>query len=149
MSKRFFVSLSLSVFCALALAACGGSDTTTNSTNTTAANKTATTTTTPATTTTSTPATTTTSTPATTTNSGSGDKIGVAECDDYLAKYEACLTTKVPEAARAQFNSALAQTRSSWRQIASTPQGKAGLAQACKMATEQTKTAMKPYGCEF
>jgi hypothetical protein len=91
----------------------------------------------------------TTGTPVTTTPAGSGDKIGVAECDDYLAKYEACLTTKVPEAARAQFNSALAQTRSSWRQIASTPQGKAGLAQACKMAVDQTKTAMKPYGCEF
>jgi hypothetical protein len=149
MSKRFFVSLTLSVFCALGLAACGGSDTTTtNSSNTTEANKTATTTTTPATTTT-TPATTTTTTPATTTTSGSGDKIGVAECDDYLAKYEACLTTKVPEAARAQFNSALAQTRSSWRQIASTPQGKSGLAMACKAAADQTKTAMKPYGCEF
>jgi hypothetical protein len=148
MSKRTFVSLMLSVSCALLLAACGGSETTsTNSTNTTAANKTATTTTT----TTSTPATTTTttSTPATTAPAGSGDKIGVAECDDYLEKYEACLTTKVPEAARAQFNSALAQTRSSWRQIAATAQGKAGLAQACKMAAEQTKTSMKSYGCEF
>jgi hypothetical protein len=66
-----------------------------------------------------------------------------------LEKYEACLTTKVPEAARAQFNSALAQTRSSWRQIASTAPGKAGLAQACKMAAEQTKQSMKPYGCVF
>ncbi len=147
MSKRFFISLTLSVSCALGLAACGGSETTTNSSNTTEANKTASSTATPATTT-STPATTT-STPATTTTSGSGDKIGVAECDDYLAKYEACLTTKVPEAARAQFNSALAQTRSSWRQIASTPQGKSGLAMACKAAADQTKTAMKPYGCEF
>jgi hypothetical protein len=66
-----------------------------------------------------------------------------------LAKYEACLTTKVPEAARAQFNTALAQTRSSWRQIASTPQGKSSLATACKMAADQTKASMKPYGCEF
>jgi hypothetical protein len=66
-----------------------------------------------------------------------------------LAKYEACLTTKVPEAARAQLNSALAQTRSSWRQIAATAQGKAGLAQACKMAADQTKQTMKPYGCDF
>jgi ABC-type oligopeptide transport system substrate-binding subunit len=152
MSKRFFVFLTLSISCALLLAACGGSETTTtNSTNATTANKSVTTTTT----TTSTPATTagtpaTTSTPATTTTTaGSGDKIGVAECDDYLTKYEACLTTKVPEAARAQFNSALAQTRASWRQIAATAQGKAGLAQACKMAADQTKQSMKTYGCEF
>ena len=152
MTRRSIVSLMLSVSCALVLAACGGSETTTtNSTNATGANQTATTTTT-TTTTTSTPATTSTpSTPATTTTttSSSGDKIGVAECDDYLAKYEACLTGKVPEAARAQFNSALAQTRSSWRQLASTAQGKAGLAQACKMAADQTKQSMKPYGCEF
>lgn len=149
MSKRIFVSLTLSLTCALLLAACGGSETaSTNSSNATAANKTATTTT--STTTASSPATTTTTTPpATTTTAGSGDKIGVAECDDYLEKYEACLTTKVPEAARAQFNSALAQTRSSWRQIAATAQGKAGLAQACKMAAEQTKQSMKPYGCDF
>ena len=30
------------------------------------------------------------------------DKIGVAECDDFIDKYEACITGKVPEAARAQ-----------------------------------------------
>lgn len=154
MSKRFFVSLMLSVSCALLLAACGGSDTTTtNSTNTTAANKTATTTTTP-TTTTSTPMTTTTpatttSTPATTTTSGSGDKIGVAECDDFIEKYEACIKAKVPEATRVQFNATLKQWRDSWRQAASTPQGKAGLAQGCKMIAEQAKQSMKPYGCDF
>lgn len=153
MSKRFFVSLALSVCCALLLAACGGSETTTNSTNTATDNKTVTTTTPTTTSTTSTPATTTntatTNTPATTTTSGSGDKIGIAECDDYLDKYEACLSTKVPEAARAQYKSALAQTRASWKQIASTPQGKSGLAMACKLATDQTKAAMKTYGCEF
>lgn len=149
MLKRFLVSLALSLTCALLLAACGGSEAPANNSSTAnASNKTATTTTT---TTTNTPATTTTTpaTTTTTTTAGSGEKIGVPECDDYLSKYEACLTTKVPEAARAQFNSALAQTRNSWRQIASTAQGKAGLAQACKMAAEQTKTSMKPYGCEF
>jgi hypothetical protein len=33
--------------------------------------------------------------------------------------------------------------------LASTAQGKAGLAAACKMATEQTQKAMNPYGCSF
>lgn len=139
MLKKIFVPLMLSVSCALLLAACGGSDSSNNASNATGANKTATTTSTPSTTTTSTPAST---TPA------SGDKVGVAECDDYLAKYEACLS-KVPEAARAQYQQSFAQVRKSWRDIAATPQGKAGLAQACKMATDQAKTTMKSFNCEF
>lgn len=135
MLKKIFVPLMLSVCCALLFAACGGSDTSSNNTsNSTAANKTAST---------STPS----GTPATTTPAG-GDKVGVAECDDYLAKYEACLS-KVPEAARAQYQQAFAQVRKSWRDLAATPQGKSSLAQACKMASDQAKSSMKPYGCEF
>ena len=88
--------------------------------------------------------TTTTSTTSTTT-----DKIGVPECDDYIAKYEACVNGKVPEMARAQFNSAMKTLRDSWRKAAATPEGKAGLAAGCKQATDQAKTSMKAYGCEF
>ena len=153
MLKRSFVSLALSISCALLLTACGSDTSTTNSSNATASNQTATTTTT---TTTSTPATTTsspasTSTPATTTTTtaSSGDKIGVPECDDFITKYEACITGKVPEAARAQFNSTLKQWRDSWRQAAATPQGKAGLAQGCKMSAEQARQSMKSFGCDF
>jgi len=90
----------------------------------------------------------TTTTPATTAT-GAGTDIGVPECDDFLTKYEACITGKVPEAARAQFNSSLKMWRDSWRQAASTPQGKAGLAQGCKMAAEQSKAALKSFGCEL
>jgi hypothetical protein len=144
MMKRIFVSLALSVSCALLLAACGGSDTATNnSSNATGANKTATTTSTPATT--ATPA----ASPAATTTASTGDKIGVPECDDFITKYEACISGKVPEAARAQYNSTLKQLRDSWRQAASTPQGKAGLAQGCKMSAEQMRASMKSFGCTF
>jgi leucyl-tRNA synthetase len=140
MLKKIFVPLMLSVSCALLLTACGGSDTSTtnNTSNTTVSNKTATT---------STP-TTTTTTPATTTPA-SGDKIGVAECDDYLAKYEACLSGKVPAQAKVQFEQALATTRKSWRDLAANPQTKSSLAQACKMANDQAKQSMKAYGCDF
>ena len=81
--------------------------------------------------------------------SATDDKIGVPECDDLIAKYEACVSAKVPEIARGPFNSTLKTWRDSWRQAASTPQGKAGLAAACKQATEQAKTSMKSYGCDF
>ena len=152
MSKRFLVSLSLFIACALMLAACGGSDDAANNSSTAnASNKTATTTTT--TTTTSTPATTTsspaTTTTSTTTTASSSDKIGVPECDDFITKYEACISGKIPEAARAQFNMTLKQWRDSWRQAAATPQGKAGLVQVCKASVEQARQSMKSFGCEF
>ena len=122
--------LAFCVLCAFVLIGCTKTETTNNSNSTTSnSNKT----------------TTTSSTSATST----GDKVGVPECDDYIAKYEACINGKVPEMARAQFNSSMKTLRDSWRQAAATPQGKAGLAAACKQATEQAKTSMKSYGCDF
>ena len=79
----------------------------------------------------------------------SGEKIGVPECDDFIAKYEACVSSKVPEAARAQFRKALRQWRESWRKLAANPQGRATLASACKQAAEQQAAALKAYGCAF
>ena len=151
MLKKIFVPLMLSVSCALLLTACGGSDSnnaaTTNNTSTTTTSKTTTTTSSPATTTTST-----TSSPATTTSSpattASGDKVGVPECDEYLTKMEACLS-KLPAVAKDQYEKSFEQTRTAWRNAASTPQGKASLAQACKAMTDQMKTSMKSYNCEF
>jgi hypothetical protein len=88
------------------------------------------------------------STPATTTTtaSTSDEKIGVPECDEFIAKYEAC-TSKVPEIARAQYKSAIEQWRSSWKKLAADPQTKGTLAAACKQAAEQQAAAWKMYGC--
>src|ERR1700682_4919246 len=57
-------------------------------------------------------------TPAKTT--ASGEKIGVPECDEFITKYEAC-TSKVPEAARAQYKSSVEQLRASWKKLAANP----------------------------
>ena len=86
--------------------------------------------------------------PAATTTPSTG-KIGVPECDDYLAKVDACVSSKVPEAQRAQYKAAMETSRKAWQQAASTPQGKAGLAAACKQATEAAKTLYKAYNCTF
>jgi ABC-type glycerol-3-phosphate transport system substrate-binding protein len=143
MARRIFVTLALSISCALLLAACGGTDNTTNgTTNSGNANR-------PANTTTTSPTNTGSTTTTTTTTTTSGEKIGVAECDDFIAKYEACVTSKVPAEGRAQWNTALAQWRTSWRQLAENPQTRSTLAQACKMAAEQSRASMKPYGCDF
>ena len=93
---------------------------------------------------------TTASTPATTTTTASaGDKVGVPECDEFLAKYEACVSGKVPELARAQYQSSLKQLKESWKKLAENPQTKGTLAAACKQSKEQTEAALKAYGCSF
>jgi hypothetical protein len=78
-----------------------------------------------------------------------GDKIGVPECDEFIANYDACITSKVPEAARAQYKAGIEQWRTSWKKLAENPQTKASLAAACKQSAEQTQAAMKSYGCTF
>src|ERR1700748_1390815 len=83
------------------------------------------------------------------TTTASGDKIGVPECDDYIAKYEACVNSKVPETMRATVKASMETARKQWKDLAATPQGKAGLAQACKAATDTAKQAMTSYGCSF
>ena len=93
---------------------------------------------------------TTASTPATTTTTASaGDKVGVPECDEFLAKYEACVSGKVPELARAQYQSSLKQLRESWKKLAENPQTKGTLTSVCKQSKEQTEAALKTYGCSF
>ncbi|MBD0372261.1 MAG: hypothetical protein ICV60_15570 [Pyrinomonadaceae bacterium] len=139
--KRTLIPLMLCAAFGLLLVACGGSDsssntTTTNTTNTATGNKGGNTNTTNTTTT-------------TTTTSSSGDKLGIPECDEYIAKYEACINSKVPEAQRAQVKTTLDQSRAAWRTAASTPQGKASLPGLCKTAMDNARTAMKSYGCDF
>ena len=122
--------LILAVLCAAILVGCSKTDDNTNMAGNT--NKAA-----------SPPATTTTTTAST------GEKIGVPECDDFIAKYDACVSSKVPEAARAQYKSAIDQWRASWKKLAANPATKGTLAAACKQAAEQQATALKQYGCSF
>jgi hypothetical protein len=74
---------------------------------------------------------------------------GVPECDNYMRKYLACVDSKVPEAARPMLKRALDQSKTAWKQAASTPQGKAGLAAACTQAESASKQSMAAYGCEW
>jgi hypothetical protein len=145
MLKKIFVPLMLSVSCALLMAACSKSD------NTASTNNASTTTTNSKTTTTSSPATartTTTSSPATTTTASSGDKIGIPECDDFVAKMEACLQ-KLPAVAREDYDKNFEQNMKEWRDEASTPEGRAKAAQGCKMISDIMKQSTKGYNCDF
>jgi hypothetical protein len=127
------ILLAAALLCAtLGFTGCGGGGTTNTTTNSgnnvvTNANKPANTTTAPANNTSTTSTTTTT-----------GDKIGVAECDEYIEKLEACLTS-APEASRSMVKTNLDTMRKQWKDAASTTQGKAGLATGCKAALDTAK----------
>jgi hypothetical protein len=89
------------------------------------------------------------STPATSTNSSAsaGDKIGIAECDSFLTSYESCVTTKVPEAARATYKTAINNWRTEWKKLADNPQTRATLVGVCKTQLETARTQLKSFGC--
>jgi hypothetical protein len=135
------VFTTLCALLALLIAACGGSTDTSHNSNTPAAgtaNRAATTA----------PGTTNTAS-STAPTEAAGNKIGIAECDEFIAKYDACVTGKVPEAARAQYKATLEQWRKSWRDLAANPQTRGSLAQACRTSVEQARASMKAFGCEF
>jgi len=75
--------------------------------------------------------------------------VGVQECDDFLTKYEKCVSTKVPEGSRKQIEDSVKQMRDSFRQIAGTEGGKATLATACKQSLDTVKKAMASWGCDW
>ena len=77
------------------------------------------------------------------------DKIGVPECDEYVAKYEACIFDKVPEAQRAILKTSFEAQRKGFKDAAATPQGKSGLAATCKQMLETAKSSMNAYGCKW
>src|SRR5712671_186242 len=71
-----------------------------------------------------------------------GEKIGVPECDEFIAAYDACVSSKVPEVARAQYKTAIEQWRASWKKLADNPQTKPTLAAACKQSADQARASM-------
>ncbi|MDQ8728321.1 hypothetical protein [Bradyrhizobium sp. LHD-71] len=79
----------------------------------------------------------------------SAQTTGVAACDDFLTKYEACVTAKVPAAQRATFQGQLDQTRKTWSDLAKNASTKPALEGSCKQTSEQMKAALQNYGCAF
>jgi succinate dehydrogenase/fumarate reductase-like Fe-S protein len=93
-------------------------------------------------------------TPSTTTNRNAnavsgGDHVGIAECENFINAYEACVSGKVPEQARASLKASVATWRTEWKKLADNPQTRGTLAAACTRQREQTMTAMKAYNCTW
>ncbi|MGL4974549.1 MAG: hypothetical protein ACRC56_04580 [Bosea sp. (in: a-proteobacteria)] len=75
--------------------------------------------------------------------------IGVPACDAFYRSYEACVSTKIPEAQRATFKQQLDAGKASMRQAGTTPQARAALEQSCTMQKQQMSQALASYGCKW
>jgi len=82
-------------------------------------------------------------------NTAATTEFGVKECDDYLAKYTACVSARVPAPVRAAMIAALDQSKNQWKAAAYTPEGRAGLAEACTQARDAAKASLQAYGCSW
>ena len=75
--------------------------------------------------------------------------IGIAACDDFLIKYDICVTSKLPEAQRATYKAQLDQTRKIWVDMAKNPSAKSTMEGTCKQTMDAIKTSLQSFGCSF
>jgi hypothetical protein len=75
---------------------------------------------------------------STTTSAGSGGSIGVKECDDYIAKWNACY--KDPTT-RAAVQPSFDQVKQQWATMTKDATQKAGLQAACKAMVDNFPSA--------
>lgn len=78
-----------------------------------------------------------------------GAGIGVATCDEFMEKYVRCMQGKIPPASRATFRSSVERWQNSWRELAKTSEGRAGLTAVCGQAYQQAKESTASYGCAW
>lgn len=67
-----------------------------------------------------------------------GGEIGVKECDDYVAAFEACIP-KLPEAGRETLKKALDSQKEGFKQTAATAEGKSSLVGTCTTLLDNLK----------
>jgi hypothetical protein len=79
----------------------------------------------------------------------SAQTVGLPVCDDFLTKYEACVSSKVPEAQRTMYKGSFEQMRKAWSEAAKNSSAKSSLEGTCKTSAEQMKTLMSAFGCTF
>lgn len=71
---------------------------------------------------------------------------GVRECDEFLERYEACLS-QVPPEARGGMQAALETWRATWTTMARSPTTRGNLAPICARTAENAMAALAQYDC--
>ena len=78
----------------------------------------------------------------------SSEKIGIPECDDFIAKYNACISDHVPAAKKAEYKENIDAFARAWKQLMANSD-KSTVAAACKRHSDMARENMKSFGCEF
>jgi len=74
---------------------------------------------------------------------------GIAACDSFLAKYDTCVASKIPEAQRAMYKSQFDQTRKIWLDMSKNPATKSAMEATCKQTMDAIKKSLEALGCSF
>lgn len=77
------------------------------------------------------------------------ERTGVVECDNYLMRFEFCLSRKVPEAHVKPMKAGLETMAEAWKKAAATEAGQAALPVACEMALDAAVKSMAAFECDF
>ncbi|MDR0477755.1 MAG: hypothetical protein LBH14_07475 [Desulfobulbaceae bacterium] len=75
-----------------------------------------------------------------------GEAIGIPACDDFLAKYQACVTDKVPADEKAMMQSGVDGMRNGWLAARDSIE-RQDLENICKQASTQMKQTFDAFGC--
>jgi hypothetical protein len=83
-------------------------------------------------------------------NALAGELTGIANCDEYLNKYSACLTGVAGQTAEtiAAMKIGLDATRAQWKTMSSNPQTAAALETACKASLDSLPQTLAVLGCK-
>jgi predicted metalloprotease with PDZ domain len=77
------------------------------------------------------------------------DRVGIPECDEYLEKFEKCMTAKFPASIRPSVAQYVNGAVNNWQKATETPAWRADLARACKTATDRARVLLASSGCDF
>jgi hypothetical protein len=76
------------------------------------------------------------------------EQVGIPSCDTFLAQYEACIDTKIPEAQRAFHRKTVEEKRKGWIEYGNKfPSLKSSLGETCKSTMTLIAVMLEPYGC--
>ena len=76
------------------------------------------------------------------------EPIGVAACDEYVAKFQRCIEDHVPTDSRVALHDALVDTADAWRAIAA-GEARELLEGLCRSAIAGARAATSAMGCEW
>jgi len=76
------------------------------------------------------------------------DAIGIPACDDFLTKYQACVTSKVPAAQKAMMQGGVDGMRKGWLEAIKSLE-REQVEEICKNAPAQMKQTFNSFGCSL